>query len=355
MDSKINILIAIPKLTAGGAERVFSFLSRGLNRDTFNVTLLVVGFEKDNKYDVSNINTIYLNKTRVRNGVFDLIKTIYKVKPQIVLSTISDLNIVMGYISFLFPSIKFVGRHTFIIGDNHKVSKLKKIFNSDFRLFGLKKLDFFICQSLDMKKSIIKHYGLNKNRLKVINNPITNLSYLKNNQSNSKVKKYITIGRLTKIKGHIRILNILKKVDHTFELTIVGSGSYKDEIFNEADKLNLKDRIKHIEYTDNVYKHLVKNDIFLQGSYSEGFPNALLESCSVGVPAIAFDVPGGTKEIITNGINGYLVNSESEFIEKLNEKKIWKHEDVKKSVEKKFSPKIILKNYEDFFIEIINK
>lgn len=355
MNSKIDILIAIPKLTAGGAERVFSFLSRDLNRDNFNVTLLVIGCEKDNKYDVSKINTIYLNKTRVRKGLFDLIKTIYKIKPQIVFSTISDLNIIMGYISFLFPSIKFVGRHTFIIGESHKASKLKEIFNFDFKLYGLKRLDFFICQSLDMKNSIIKHYGLKKDRLKVINNPITDLSHLKSYQSNSKVKKYITIGRLTKIKGHLRILNILKKVDHTFELTIIGSGSFKDEIFNKADELNLKDRIKHIEYTDNVYKYIVENDMFLQGSYAEGFPNALLESCSAGVPAIAFDVPGGTKEIITNGINGYLVKSEEEFIEKLNDQKKWNHKEVKESVKKKFSPNIILKNYEDFFSEIINK
>jgi glycosyltransferase involved in cell wall biosynthesis len=206
-----------------------------------------------------------------------------------------------------------------------------------------------------MKNSIIKHYGLKKDRLKVINNPITDLSHLKSYQSKAKVKKYITIGRLTKIKGHLRILNILKKVDHTFELTIIGSGSFKDEIFNKADELNLKDRIKHIEYTDNVYKYIVENDMFLQGSYAEGFPNALLESCSAGVPAIAFDVPGGTKEIITNGVNGYLVKSEEEFVEKLNDQKKWNHKQVKESVKKKFSPNIILKNYEDFFSEIINK
>ena len=85
-----------------------------------------------------------------------------------------------------------------------------------------------------MKSSIIKHYGLKKDKLKIINNPITDLSHLKDNKSNTKVKKYITIGRLTKIKGHIRILNILKKVDHPFELTIIGSGGFKDEIFKEV-------------------------------------------------------------------------------------------------------------------------
>ncbi|WP_179319861.1 glycosyltransferase [Winogradskyella helgolandensis] len=355
MDSKINILVAIPKLTAGGAERVLSFLAQNLNENNFKITFLIVGFEKDNKYDVSCTNTIYLNKNRVRYAIFSIVKTIKKVKPQIVLSSISDLNILMGYISFLFPSITFIGRHTFIISDNHKVSTQKKYINFDFKLFGLNKLDFFICQSLDMKLSIIKYYGLESCKLKVINNPITNLNYIKNDKKITKVKKYITIGRLSKLKGHIRILNILNKINHPFEFTIIGSGSFKDEIFKEVDKLNLRDKINYVEYTNNVYEYLVENDVFLQGSYSEGFPNALLESCAVGVPAIAFDVPGGTKEIISNHINGYLVNSEDEFIERLNEKKIWNHNDVKESVKNKFSQNIILKEYEDFFTNIIRK
>jgi glycosyltransferase involved in cell wall biosynthesis len=355
MDSKINILIVIPKLSAGGAERVLSFLAQNLNRNHFKVTLLIVGFEKDNKYDVSGTNTIYLNKNRVRHAVYSIIKAIKKVKPKIVLSSISDLNIVMGYTSMIFSSIKFVGRHTFIISDNDTSNKQTKNSKFDYRIFGLKKLDYFICQSFDMKQSIIKHYGLDVNKLKIINNPITNLQNTKKNNNYSKTRKYITVGRLIKLKGHIRLINILKKINHPFEFTIIGSGVFKNEIFNEINKLDLNKNIRYIEYTDNVHKYLVKNDVFLQGSYSEGFPNALLESCSVGLPAMAFDVPGGTKEIITNGINGYLVNSENEFIEKLNEKKIWKHEDVKESVEKKFGPKIILKQYEDFFADIISK
>ena len=76
--------------------------------------------------------------------------------------------------------------------------------------------------------------------------------------------------------------------------------------------------------------------MFLQGSYSEGFPNALLESCSVGVPVIAFNAPGGTKEIIDNGINGYIVENEEDYISKLKEDRIWDPKIVKDTVYKKF-------------------
>lgn len=353
MSNKIHVLVAIPKLTAGGAERVLSFVANNLNREKFEVTLLIIGSKKENKYDVSKTNTIYLNKSRVRHAVFSIIKTIKKIKPNIVLSTISDLNVVMGYISLLFPSIKFIGRHTFIISGTNATTKLNKKFN--YRIYGLKKLDYFICQSYDMKQSIINHYNLDSKRLKIINNPVTNLNFIKETNKERTIKKYITVGRLSKLKGHIRLLNILKEVNHNFVFTIIGYGEFKHEIFDEIKKLGLTRNVRHIEYTDNVYKYLIENDIFLQGSYSEGFPNALLESCAVGVPAIAFDVPGGTKEIITNGINGYLVNNESEFLEKLNEKKAWNPNDVKECVTKKFSPSIIMKDYENFFLNVVSQ
>ena len=49
-------------------------------------------------------------------------------------------------------------------------------------------------------------------------------------------------------------------------------------------------------------------DLFLLGSYYEGFPNALLEAGALGIPAIAFNVAGGIAEIIREGENGLLVD-----------------------------------------------
>ena len=79
-----------------------------------------------------------------------------------------------------------------------------------------------------------------------------------------------------------------------------------------------------------------------------------MESCSVGTPVIAFDAPGGTREIVENGINGFIVRSEEEFMNKLITKKEWNSKIVADSVYKKFGAEQILKKYENLFIEIIN-
>ncbi|MEQ9580645.1 MAG: glycosyltransferase, partial [Arenibacter sp.] len=114
------------------------------------------------------------------------------------------------------------------------------------------------------------------------------------------------------------------------------------------------DKIKHIPFTKDVSKYLQESDVFLQGSYVEGFPNALLESCAVGTPVIAFKAPGGIDEIIEEDVNGYIAKDEADFLIKLNliGEKHWDPAVVRDSVYKKYSKDIIIKKYQDLFIDL---
>ena len=112
---------------------------------------------------------------------------------------------------------------------------------------------------------------------------------------------------------------------------------------------NLTNNFTHIPYTDNVFDFISSSDLFLQGSYVEGFPNAVLESCMVGTPVLAFNVPGGTKEIIENGINGYLVENEEEYLKHLNKELNFEPIEIRNSVEEKFSELKIISQYESLF------
>lgn len=358
MITKNKIFFVLPVLSAGGAERVLSFVSQNLNKEIFNVTLIIIGFEKDNKYKVSGVPVIYLNKSRVLNSVFAVARIISQQKPQIVISSISNLNVMMGLISIFFSNIIFIGRHTFIVETPNKNQKqekksfLRSIF--DYWDYGNKQLDYFICQSNDMKLSLINVYGIVADKIVIINNPITQTNIIKTSNSQNKIKKYITIGRLSKLKGHIRILEVLGKLTFPFQYTIIGEGIYYDAIFDKIKELGLEDNVNYIKFTDNVFKHLIEHDMFIQGSYSEGFPNALLESCAVGVPVIAFDVPGGTKEIVQNEINGFLINNCDELLERLYDNRDWDPKIVRESVLKKFNKNKIIDDYESFLMKILN-
>jgi glycosyltransferase involved in cell wall biosynthesis len=228
------------------------------------------------------------------------------------------------------------------------------------RLYGIlakiayKNVNAVICQSKDMAIDFKEIHNIPTEKIFIINNPITELLPLKAKSTLNKPVKYITIGRLSKEKGHERLLYILTKIAHPFQYTIVGSGPEKKEIYDKISELGLENFITHIPFTTEIGKVLGEHDLFLQGSFVEGFPNAVLESCIVGTPVIAFDAPGGTKEILKNGINGYLVSSQDEFINKLKsfDKDKWEPQTIRDSVINKFNQQIILRQYEDLLLNL---
>ena len=59
---KVKIVFVLPTLHAGGAERVMSFLSENIDQTKFTSSLVVVGYEKNSKYEIKNIPVYFLNK-----------------------------------------------------------------------------------------------------------------------------------------------------------------------------------------------------------------------------------------------------------------------------------------------------
>ena len=350
---KITILFLLPSLIPGGAERVMSFVAQNIDKNKFEPTLMVAGFEKDASYDVSKVNVIFLNKQRILTAIPLIIYYIFKHRPNIVVSSISHVNTAMSFIAPIFPNTKFIGREATVLSKRKNEKKHRKWSLLNWFSLNYKNLDILICQSQDMADDMIQNYKIQKNKICVINNPISNQLPVKEYIPMSDVSKFITVGRLKEVKGHLRLLEILSKFKGQFIYTIIGDGDLKEEIFKRAECLGIHKRINHISYTKDVSEYISKHDFFLQGSYVEGFPNAVLESCVVGTPVIAFDVPGGTKEILINGVNGYMVNSNEEFLNKLTEKKIWNPKEINESVNKKFNKNIIISKYEGLFMNIL--
>jgi glycosyltransferase involved in cell wall biosynthesis len=50
---------------------------------------------------------------------------------------------------------------------------------------------------------------------------------------------------------------------------------------------------------------MAEADLFILTSHFEGLPNVVLESIACNTPVLAFNCPGGTNEIIIEGVNGW--------------------------------------------------
>ncbi len=360
VNGKIKIAFFLPSLTAGGAERIISFLSQSLNEEIFEVTLIIIGYQKDSKYDVTGIEVIYLNKPRVLSAFKTIPKLLYTNKYDIAMSSIRHLNALMGLISIFFPKTKFVAREANVMSvlDNYPEENDRTYPSFIYRL-GYSQLDAIICQSLDMYNDVLKEFPKMANRIHLINNPITHSFTTKQKKTaNIKPFRFITVASLEPRKGHLRILDGLALFKEDFIYTIIGNGSQKEIINKRIKELNLENQVEHIPYTDRVSDYLIQSHVFIQGSYVEGFPNALLESSAVGTPVIAFDAPGGINEIVEMGVNGLIIKKVDDLqsaIQKVLLSDRFGPSEVSDSVIKKYNSKTILGKYENLFLSLANK
>lgn len=357
---KKRIFFVLPSLSSGGAERVMSFVCQNISKEKFDPLLIITGFDRDSSYNIKGIKIVYLNKTRVLFSVFSLFVFFSKNKPDIVLSSMSHVNTVMGFLSIFFPKTKFIGREANVLSIKKHFGTKQRFYNKfPLTKISYKFLDIVLCQSKDMFHDLMLNYDIPKKKLIIINNPITDDFKLQRQYQSFKksdVAKFITVASLKKQKGHERIIRAISKLDFPYTYTIVGSGPEKSNLFELIDKLGIRDKINHVPYTSEVSEYLTKSDLFLQGAFVEGFPNCLIESCSVGTPIVAFRAPGGLNEIIEEGVNGFIADTEKEYIEhivKSIKNHHWDPKTIHESVVKKFNKEKILSQYENLFMNIL--
>lgn len=131
--------------------------------------------------------------------------------------------------------------------------------------------------------------------------------------SNLNNNQIISVGRLEPVKDFytlILVFSILIKKYPKLILKIIGEGSQRNELEELVKKCNLQ---KNVIFTgklkeEEINKDLLKSDIFVLTSKSESFSLVLCEAMNFGLPCVAFDVDVGPREIINDGINGFLVD-----------------------------------------------
>lgn len=173
-------------------------------------------------------------------------------------------------------------------------SILKKIY--------YKKAAGVIAQTEFAKKIISERNGVV--RIKVIHNPVNAIDYIPCEKQNS----IVTVGRLTKEKGHRCLVEAFSKIKHTdWKLSIVGDGKEMDGLVELVTQLGLTDRVIFHGHKLNFAKELSEAKIFVLPSLSEGFPNAVIEAMSVPLPCIATRCTEAMDEVVRDGVNGLLV------------------------------------------------
>jgi GalNAc-alpha-(1->4)-GalNAc-alpha-(1->3)-diNAcBac-PP-undecaprenol alpha-1,4-N-acetyl-D-galactosaminyltransferase len=123
-----------------------------------------------------------------------------------------------------------------------------------------------------------------------------------------KKKQIVTVGRLSKEKGHIVLIRAFSSLSQKeWSLHIVGDGPERAKLEKEVDNLGLKHRVLFYGFKKDFDQVLGESEIFVLPSFYEGFPNALIEAMSVPLACVSSDCIAGPSDIINDGKNGLLV------------------------------------------------
>lgn len=143
----------------------------------------------------------------------------------------------------------------------------------------------------------------------IIPNPLTrNLPYW---DPHNQVKRIITACRLTPQKNLpmlLRAFAIFHSNHPDYRLEIYGKGPLLAELQGLCRELNIQDAVAFPGHSKDIHNIMATSAAFVLSSNFEGLSNSMLEALAIGVPTICTDCPpGGAREYITDGANGFLV------------------------------------------------
>lgn len=309
-------IIIISDLIAGGVEKVNTTIAENIDSYKYEVTIVSITNNDEEEHRNENFKYRSLNIKNQSRAMIKLIKIFKEIKPDVII-TCSGFD---TYYSLLYTKIVNIKCKCIYIQhsvysknlDNKNIKQLliHHYFSRIINIFN--KCDAIVYVSQGVKDDFEKYYKIDEGKSNVIYNPIIDKDVLiKLNDNIKKSLDLITIGRLESEKNQIMIIKALKIIldkGYKARLCILGEGSLKEYLLQEAIKLGIENSIEFKGYVNDVNFILKEKDIFLLTSKHESFGNVIVEAMNCGVPVISTDCPCGPREIIGNNEYGYLVN-----------------------------------------------
>jgi glycosyltransferase involved in cell wall biosynthesis len=187
------------------------------------------------------------------------------------------------------------------------LSRLKSQLNN--RLMA-SRFDKTVAVSSDIRNTLVRDYGFRANRVDMIHNGIV---VPKMNRHSDMKSGFVvgSAGRFVAVKDYPLMVNVAKEVvmkagEIRFELA--GEGPALGDIKALIDKYGLQGHFNLCGFLDDVSPYYQGLDVYVNTSLHEGIPMSVLEAMAYGVPVVVPKV-GGLQEFVTDGVDGYLVDS----------------------------------------------
>jgi glycosyltransferase involved in cell wall biosynthesis len=303
-----RVLFLIPNLAHGGAERVVTLLLRELPRERFDLHLALV--EKRGEFLAQlppDVTVHDLGAGRVRRAGRPLVRLTRKLRPDVIVPNLGYMNLL------LLAALPLLPRGSAVIPIEHttlsaEVAELGRpaLWRAAYRWLYPRARRIVAC-SHAIADDLVSSFGLDPARIRMIRNPIDEAKIeasLASTHSpySGEGPHVVGVGRLSAVKGYDRLLEafaLLLAGGISAELWLVGDGPDRGALEARARELGVAPRTHFVGFQAEPYTWMRFAQVFAQSSRREGLPVAVLEAAAVGARLVAFDCPGGTREIVS--------------------------------------------------------
>ena len=154
--------------------------------------------------------------------------------------------------------------------------------------------------------------------LRVIPNP---LPFYSDSPSDCSAHQLLAMGRYDEQKHFDLLIDLWAQLAPDYpdwRLVIAGDGKLRPEYTAQVERLGLKS-VELMRPTHQVQELYRASSIYTMTSRYEGLPMVLIAAQQMGLPIVSFAGPCGPRDVITDGVDGYLleVGDHAGFIQAL--------------------------------------
>lgn len=307
MAKRPRVLLLIPHLGGGGAERVTALLARGLSANKYELHLgLITGSAAVSDVVPSCVKIHTLGAPRVRSAVLGLLRLVRTLEPDLILSGMAHLNFLVLLLRPLFPrKTQVVVRQNATVSGDLQSGRLP-VYARLFYRWLYPRADRIVCQTDAMAADLAAGLSLGETQVEVLANPvdadpIRMVCADGEDHWHGPGPRLLAVGRLSFEKGFDLLLEAFASLRVKFpeaELTILGSGPERARLSILRNELRLQASVRFSGYVSRPERHFYGATLFVLPSRQEGLPNALLEAAAGGLPLVALPASNGIVSLL---------------------------------------------------------
>ena len=305
---KPKVLFVLPNLEPGGAERLVTMLLQHLPREKLELHIALVaryGLLLDRIPD--DVEVHHLRAGRVRRVAYPLLRLAWRLRPDVVLSTLGYMNLALIPLWPFLPSgTRLYVREANTLSAEVQTFSRAALWTAAYRLL-YPRADGIVCPARAMAADLVENFGIPPRAIRYIPNPVDVELIEEQRRGDSPFRgpgpHVIGVGRLVPQKGFdlmIEAFALLSGKIDTAQLWVMGEGPERVALEQRADELGVAERVHLVGHVPNPYLWMHHAAVFVLSSQFEGLPNVVLEAIACGTRVVAFDSPGGTREILEN-------------------------------------------------------